>query len=218
MRHRIFIAINFPEEIKRGLHSCQEKIEELFTPYRNEVSGAGPIRWTKPENLHITLAFLGYLSDEELVEVLRITKEVASRHHPFSINLYKILYGPPKMPYSETKSLTGRRDKIANRPPRMIWVEGEKSKELANLQIDLEKSLTSSGKIKFEPEERSFTCHITLARIRRWEFRQIEPEERPEVNEEINLSFEVNSIEVMESQLKRAGPEYTVLESAPLGK
>jgi len=201
MRHRIFIAINLPEEIKRKLLEYENKIEELFTPYRNEVSGTGPVRWTKPENLHITLAFLGYISDEELVEVLRITKEVALRHKPFLINLNKILYGPPK-----------------KMPPRMVWAEGEKSKELANLQIDLEKSLTSSGKIKFEPEERSFTCHITLARIKQWEFRQIEPDERPQVDEDISLSFDVNSIEVMESQLKRAGPEYTVLESAPLGK
>ncbi|PIX88575.1 MAG: hypothetical protein COZ30_00470, partial [Candidatus Nealsonbacteria bacterium CG_4_10_14_3_um_filter_36_16] len=57
--------------------------------------------------------------------------------------------------------------------------------------------------------------HITLGRIKQWEFRQIEPEERPEVNEEINLTFEVNSIEVMESELKRGGSEYTILESFP---
>jgi len=189
MQHRIFIAINFPEEIKRELEKFQSRWPEL------------PIRWVKPENLHITLAFLGYLTDEELVEILRITKEVTQRHRPFSINLTKICYGPPK-----------------KTPPRMIWVEGEKSKDLANLQIDLEKSLTSSGKIKFEPEERSFTSHITLGRIRQWEFRQIEPEERPAVEEEISLSFDVSSIEVMESFLKRAGPEYEILERAELGK
>jgi len=188
MRHRIFIAINFPEDIKKELSSFQKKWPEL------------PIRWTKPENLHITLAFLGYISDEELVEILRITKEVAQRHRPFSINLTKICYGPPK------------------KPPRMVWVEGEKSKDLANLQIDLEKSLTSSEDIKFSPEERSFTLHITLGRIKQWEFRQIEPEERPDVEENISLSFEVNSIEVMESQLKRGGAEYTILESIPLSK
>ena len=206
MRHRIFIAINLPEDVKKRLADFQSQWPEL------------PARWTKPENLHITLAFLGYLTDEELVEILRITKEVAQRHQLFSINLNKICYGPPKMPYSETKSLTGRLDKVENRPPRMIWVEGEKSKDLANLQLDLEKSLTSSGKIKFEPEERSFTSHITLGRIRQWEFRQIEPEERPAVEEEISLSFDVSSIEVMESFLKRAGPEYEILERAELGK
>jgi len=189
MKHRIFIAINFPEEIKRELEKFQSRWPEL------------PIRWVKPENLHITLAFLGYLTDEELVEILRITKEVTSRHQPFSINLTKICYGPPK-----------------KTPPRMIWVEGEKSKDLANLQLDLEKFLTSSRKIKFETEERSFTSHITLGRLRQWEFRQIEPEERPNVETDISLSFEVSSIEVMESFLKRTGPEYEILERAELGK
>ena len=84
MKHRIFIAINLPENIKKELLSFQLKWPDL------------PIRWVGPENLHITLAFLGYLSDEELVEVLRITREVTQRHQPFSITLNKILYGPPK--------------------------------------------------------------------------------------------------------------------------
>ncbi len=44
----------------------------------------------------------------------------------------------------------------------------------------------------------------------------MEPEERLEVNEEIDLTFEVNSIEIMESQLKRGGAEYIVLESVLL--
>ena len=186
MRHRIFIAINLPENIKKELSSFQGKWPKL------------PVRWVKPENLHITLAFLGYLSDEELLEIIKITKEVASRNQPFSINLNKILYGPPK-----------------KMPPRMVWIEGEKSRELAKLQIDLENSLTGS-RISFEPEKREFKPHITLGRIRQWEFRQIEPEERPNVDEDISLNFEVNSIEVMESQLKRGGAEYMVLESAPL--
>ena len=185
MRHRIFIAINLPAEIKRELANFQSKWPEL------------PTRWTKPENLHITLAFLGYLSDEELFEVCKITKEVASGNPPFSINLIKICYGPPK--------------KI---PPRMVWAEGKKLKELANLKNDLENSLIE--RVYFSSENRTFSPHITLGRIRTWEFRQIEPEERPEINEEVNLSFEVNSIEVMESQLKRGGAEYTILESSPL--
>jgi len=188
MRHRIFIAINLPEEIKKELSSFQTKWPEL------------PCRWTKKENLHITLIFLGYLNDEELLEVLKITKEVASRNSPFSINLKKIIYGPPK-----------------KMPPRMVWAEGEKSEELGKLQKDLENSLlTSSIKGLPEPEARPYTPHITLGRIRAWEWRQIEPEERPKVAEEISLNFEVNSIEIMESQLKRGGPEYTTLESCPL--
>jgi len=187
-KRRIFIAINLPEKIKKKLMDYQSKWPNL------------PIRWIKPENLHLTLAFLGYLSDEELLEVLKITKEVASRNSSFLINLKKIIYGPPK-----------------KMPPRMVWAEGEKSEELGKLQKDLENSLLSSSfKGLPEPEARPYTPHITLGRIRAWEFRQIEPEERPKIAEEISLSFEVNSIEVMESVLKRGGAEYTILESCPL--
>lgn len=187
MKHRIFIAINFPENIKKKLADYQGKWPEL------------PIRWTKKDNLHITLIFLGYLSDEEIVEICNITKEVASKNSSFPINLKKILYGPPK-----------------KMPPRMVWAEGEKSEKLGKLQKDLENSLLTSSIKEVETESRPYTSHITLGRIKAWEFRQIEPEERPEVNEEINLSFEVNSIEVMESQLQREGPRYTILELCPL--
>jgi len=203
MRYRVFVAINLPENIKNKLAEYQEKRPDL------------PVRWTKKENLHITLMFLGYLIDEELLEVCNITKEIASKNQSFSINLKKIIYGPPK--------------KI---PPRLVWVEGEKSEELGKLQKDLENSFltsraTAKGKEEdlssspspvkgLESESRPYTSHLTLGRIKTWEFKQIEPEERPEINEDINLSFEVNSIEVMESQLKRTGPRYTILESCPL--
>ncbi len=183
MRHRVFIAINLPEDIKQQLFFYRSRWPEL------------PARWTKKENLHITLVFLGYVRDDELMDILGTVKTAVSKNQPFSINLKKICYGP-----------------IDKKPPRMIWAEGEKSAELAKLQRDLENSL--SGKAaQFEKEARAFAPHITLARLKPWEFRRIEPEERPEISEEISLSFEVNSIELMESVLKPKGPDYFVLES-----
>ena len=203
MRKRIFIAINLPEEIKNKLAFYQEKIEELFTPYRNEVSGAGPCRWTKKQNLHITLIFLGYLTDEEIPELCKIAKEVSSKYSQFTVNLNKICYGPPK-----------------KMPPRMIWVQGKKSKILSDLKEDLEKSLTENIRpaLSAKGRDREFSPHLTLGRIKTWQWRQIEPEDRPEVEEDISLSFNVNSIEVMESKLKRSGPEYTILESVELAQ
>ena len=190
MGHRIFIAINFPEDIKKKLADYQSKWPEL------------PIRWTKKDNLHITLVFLGDVSNDELVEICKITKEIASQNQPFSISLSKILYGPPK-----------------KMPPRMVWVEGEESEELGKLQTNLEKALNKNSTLRQNETsgaERPYIIHITLGRIRTWEFQRIEPEERPEVNEEINFFFNVNSIEIMESQLKKGGPQYTILESCPL--
>ena len=165
MGHRIFIAINLPQDIKKELSHYQSKWPEL------------PCRWTKEDNLHITLEFLGSVSDDELLRVFQDTEVLALKHEPFSITLNKICYGPPK-----------------KMPPRMIWVVGEKIKEW------------------------DLSPHITLGRIKAWEFRKIEPEERPPVDEDINLTFEVNSVEVMESILRRGGPAYTILKTCPLKK
>ena len=215
-RHRIFIAINLPENIKQKLVEYQKKIEESFTPHRPAFSGTGarPIKWTKIENLHITLDFIGYINNDELLDVCKIVKETAFKQPPFLINLTKICYGPTdKKLYSETSSLTGRPAISGNRPPKMIWAMGEKSKKFAFLKDDLDKSLSGSEKASFSAENRAFSPHITLGRIKQWEWKQIEPEERPVVNEDISLNFSVNSIEVMESILKRKGPEYIILES-----
>jgi 2'-5' RNA ligase len=188
MQKRIFIAINLPEKIKEELISFQEKFSEL------------PARWVKKENLHITLAFLGYLKDEEIPKIIEITKNVASKHNSFSIKIVKVAYGPPKIS-----------------PPRMVWAIGEKNENLWKLQENLKNSLIEMRIPQLEEEEgRGFIPHITLARIRKWEFKQMEPEERPEIDEDLNFSFEVKSVEVMESHLKRGGAEYTVLESLPL--
>ena len=114
-QHRIFIAINLPENIKKKLADFQKKWPEL------------PVRWTKLNDIHITLAFIGSVRNEELLDICKITKEVTSRHASFFVNLNKICYGPPK-----------------KMPPRMIWAEGEKSQEIAVLKNDLEKSLLDS--------------------------------------------------------------------------
>ena len=219
-KHRIFIAINLPEDIKKTLTDEQKKWQELFTPYQTESSGAGPARWVNSENIHITLVFLGHLDDEELVEVCKITKEVASRNSPFQVVLNKICYGPPR-PHTKREQLVideqvGEASSRYGVGARMVWALGEKSQEFAALRDDLEKSLVQSGAVSFSPENRAFSPHVTLARINQWEWRKIEPEERPEIEEEINLQFLVNSIELMESKLKRGGAEYTILQSYKL--
>ena len=184
-RHRIFIAINLPGDIKKVLSSYEKKWREL------------PAKWVNQDNLHITLIFLGDLTDLELGEVCVATKDVVEKYKSFNLNLNKISYGP--------------NEKL---PPKMIWVSGEKSKELLVLKNELESSLLE--KVNFRPENRGFTPHITLARISSFGFRAMEIEERPEVNENIDLTFTVESIDVMESVLKKTGPKYTIIESHQL--
>ncbi len=180
-KHRVFTAINLPENVKKELLSYREKWSDL------------PARWVNENSVHITLNFLGYVLSQDLMEIFNSVEGAALKHSCFYVKLNRICYGP--------------KGKV---PPRMVWAVGEASSELKNLKNDLDKSLDNY-------ENRGFTPHITLARIRAWDFKKIDPEERPEVLQDIDLSFGVKSIEVMESVLKRSGAEYSILQSYKLG-
>lgn len=181
-KHRIFIAINFPPEVKKEFLFYQKKWEDL------------PVRWTKEDNLHLTLVFIGYVEDEGLLKILETTRKIAKNSQPFSIHFQRVLLGPP------------------DRAPRMFWVEGEKNQELSVLKNNLEKELSG---LKSKQELREFKVHITIGRIKMLEWRQLQ--KKPRIEEKISLTVPVNSIEVMESKLKPTGPDYFVLESIKLG-
>ncbi len=175
-RHKIFIAINLPGDIRKVLARYEKKWTDL------------PAKWTPEENIHITLVFLGDMSD---------VQEVAARHNSIDIALNHVGYG------SDNKI-----------PPKMVWASGGKSIALSALKKDLEEALLE--KIHFVPEKRGFAPHVTLARISAFAWRAIEPEERPEVNETVDLLFTAESIEVMESEMGKGRPHYVVIESIPL--
>jgi 2'-5' RNA ligase len=183
MKRRIFVAVNLPDNIKKSLERIQEEHSDL------------PAKWTKTSNLHITMVFLGEVADEDLMDVFDKVSKVASENSSFSVRLESVTYGPPK--------------KI---PPRMVWANGKKSKELGKIQKELEESLSGI----LQEKERGYTPHITLARIKTWQWKGIDPEERPDMNQEINLNFDVVSIEVMESYFRKGGPQYEILESFEL--
>lgn len=186
MLHRIFLAINLPQEIKEKLFSFRGKWLDL------------PCRWIKKENLHLTLLFLGVLNDNQLKETISCAEEVSLRHPPLIINFEKICFGPDK-----------------KFPPRFIWAEAKKSQELARLQADLEETIYKNPAYKYKNREiQPYKPHITLARIKQWEFRRLE--EIPDIETKIDFSFEVNSLEIMESYLKRQGAQYEVLDSIQL--
>ncbi len=198
MKRRIFIAINLPEKVKKRLKEYQEKLEYAprATPAGEVLRGLS-VRWTKAPSLHLTLIFIGYVSDEQMLEACRVAREVASGKEPFFINFKRIVLGP--------------QGKI----PRMIWLEGAVSRELNELKKKLEEALISRDAGLQKVESRVFDPHITLARVKmkQWREAQINP---AEVEKKFEAQFEVNSIEVMESDLKYDGAEYATLESCPL--
>lgn len=70
MAHRLFFAINIPDHIRQELVQYQEQWRRY------------PVRWTKPENLHFTVLFLGTVDDERLAILRRKAKELLRDFQP----------------------------------------------------------------------------------------------------------------------------------------
>jgi len=185
MKKRVFIAVNLPERLKKQAKNFREKFDYL------------PVRWTKEESLHLTLVFIGYASDEQILEICRTLKEVAVETEPFLIKFKKIILGPP------------------NKTPRMIWVEGEANQALGELKNKLEERLLAENIGFGHRETRPLKPHITLARLKADRWRNLETP--PQIEENFNFEVPVQSIELMESDLKSDGAEYAIMESVELG-
>lgn len=190
------MAINLPETIKKELANEQLEIKNSFPMEAAEVVA----KWVAPENLHITLLFLGEVRDKEMPFLAKVVETAVKDISPIALQLTKICYGPAK--------------KI---PPQFIWLEIAANKTLEKLVASLCKELGSlqivRNRVPYNLYGRDFEGHVTLGRIKEWIWKRIDPEEQPEIVKEINLKFTANSIEIMQSQLKRTGPEYKILQS-----
>ena len=175
-----------------------ESIKKRLGDFREKWEGL-PVRWTKKDSLHLTLVFIGYVVDNEVYEVCKLVRGIAQKHEQFSLEFEKILYGPP------------------GKAPRMIWLKGRQSAKLSQVKDELENVLADfEGLSNFRVDGRSISSHITLARIKMGQ--RHDSDRLPKIEQEFRVSLPVATIDVMESDLKRDGAEYTVLESCPLGR
>ena len=186
-KRRLFIAINLPENVKKRLIDWRGS---MSTRLRQD---SGEVNWVRRGNLHITLIFIGYATDDETYDIAKKMRVIAKKHEAFNIKLERIITGPP------------------NKMPRMFWVEGEKNQELADLHSDLENEIQQLSGGKYG----AYRPHINLARFNYDIAKQITLSDWRE--DVFKAEIPVDSIQLMQSDLHRSGPEYTILESVNLG-
>jgi len=181
---RCFIAINIDEQIRKALGSLQNELQSKADIKKSDV------KWVKPEAMHLTLKFLGEIKDEQTVDVCNITKEVASRHKSFELDVESVGY-------------------FGGRSARVLWVgAGQDCENLLQLQNDLEQQLALAG---WPKETRKFSGHLTLCRVRNSKagFKLAQMTEK---YKDFNLgTIPADSVSVYQSQLTPKGPVYTVL-------
>jgi len=182
---RTFIAIELPEEIKAEIAALQDELRRA----RAEVS------WTKPENIHLTLKFLGEVEEQSVDRVTKACVEAARTATPFPLNVEEFGAFPS-----------------ANHP-RVLWVGlGGGVEEARRLQSELDERLAGIG---FEKDARAFSPHLTIGRVKSPKgakalFSRARAYPLPA------LSFTIREIVVMRSQLHPAGARYTPLAKAKL--
>jgi 2'-5' RNA ligase len=186
-RIRTFIGVDVGQDIRDRAVTLQETLAR----------SSNDVKWVEPENLHITLLFLGEVDDREVPAVCRAVSTQLEDQPAFSLTVE----GVGSFPNA--------------RRPRILWIGvGDGTQELCKIHDLLEPPLLALG--CYRREERKYTPHLTLGRVK---------SERPadRLSEAIAKQSGwhggqtgVKEIQVMSSTLGPKGPEYAVLSRARL--
>jgi 2'-5' RNA ligase len=189
---RAFIAIELPQH-------TQDAIERQTTRLRQTL-GNELIRWTPARNMHLTLKFLGDIAASHMEFLKQMLAREADSHPQFDLQIG----GLGSYPNS--------------RRPHVLWVGIHAPAELASLQKSIE---SSASRLGYEQEERAFSPHLTIGRVRQ----NADPAELPKIRAALdsiqlgNIGIaRVDSIHLIRSDLQPSGSIYTKLFSAPLSK
>ncbi len=188
---RSFIAIELPVELKREISRLQEQLK---------AGSRAPVRWVSPENIHLTLKFLGDIDAAVIDDIKDALQEAV-----WGISAIRL--------GAEGLGVFPNNTRV-----QVIWVglSGEIDR-LQKLQQSIDKELAKLG---FPAEKRGFSPHLTIARLRD----RANANERQDMGRLVentrfqsSLDFSVTSIHLMKSQLTREGPIYSRLGSVNLG-
>jgi 2'-5' RNA ligase len=188
---RTFIALALDESLHRYLDGIMHRMAR-------DLPG---LRWVDPRGIHLTLAFLGELNDQQVFEAINATELVAKTASPFDYRLSHLgIFGMPDR-------------------PRVIWIGVEESSgRLMHLHWQLNQELARRG---FAIDTRPFSPHLTLSRVKS----SLKAEEQQRLQrllagKDFPLSStvcHVQHISVMKSALSRTGASYTCLRNISLG-
>jgi 2'-5' RNA ligase len=169
-----------------------DEIRKKLAQPRDEKLVLGEVRWVAEENLHLTLKFLGEVEEKKVADVIAALERAASRHPPMTLVAHGLGFFPNL------------------RSPRVFWAGLEPNPTLSALSADVERECAALG---FEKEDRPFSGHITLARIRgRVKVaRESISSETPHFGD-----WPVREIVLVESKLSPKGAQYFPVAKAPM--
>jgi RNA 2',3'-cyclic 3'-phosphodiesterase len=183
---RLFIAISLPDDWKQILTQAEASIGWL---------GHG-VRWVEPHGMHLTLRFLGEVTEAQLPAVTSSITDACHGIVPFAMRIK----GTGVFPHAKK--------------PRIYWAGLEAPAVLLDLQTRIEERMTNLG---YEPDANPFRPHLTLARIK-------DPMGKQRMTDAL-LDYKMESAPVMVSEillirshLSSDGARYETLHRFPLAE
>ena len=188
---RAFIAIEIPLGIR-------EAVYKAITPLQKGLGAA--VRWVPMENMHLTLKFLGDVSPANVEMLSQMLYAEADLFHCFDLRLSGLSSFPNL------------------KRPRVIYIGIQAPSTLEALQRGID---SASRRLGYESEERGFSPHLTIGRVKQ-SVTATEQQAIRRALEETRIDLlgtaRVDSVYLYKSDLKPTGSVYTRLYSAPLKK
>jgi len=189
-RVRLFIAVRIPEQVKTEIVKTQQELRRSLT--------SGALRWTHPEQFHLTLRFLGSVDASRVEALTSSLQEACNGFAPLRLKAQAAGFFPNA------------------RAPRVLWVGiSDQQRQLPRLQEAMEAATLA---LTTEPREERFFAHVTLARIKSIERSEAETLSRlvGRLSEREFGEWTAGEIELMRSELSPSGDKYTVVAKSSL--
>jgi 2'-5' RNA ligase len=189
---RLFVALDPPEPVRRRIAAMQAELRRAAGRHADEV------RWVAPEDVHLTLQFLGAVPEERLEALRGALAAAAGEARPLALEL-KGAGGFPSA-----------------RRPRVVWAGvGGEVVPLASLAAGLGRRLAPLG---FPPEDRPLSPHLTLGRAREGRGAPGLGGALAQVASLEGAPWRAEALVLYRSHLSPAGARYQPLDRFPLGQ
>lgn len=188
---RLFVALPVPAQVKGALQEMQTRLETVLP--------RGSTAWTKPDNMHLTLRFLGEVAVERVPELRRRLREALTGCRALDLICERLGCFPEP------------------RYPRVIWawVHDQPHECLLRLQQTIDSAV---AEIVVAPAEARFVGHVTLARPK--QIKRSDAEKLGQFLEAASTTrfgvWHADAVELIRSELSPQGSRYTTLDVFPL--
>jgi 2'-5' RNA ligase len=174
-----------PEDVRAGLRHWQQELQSLLPSHS--------VRWTKPEQFHLTLKFLGNVPAADVPALSEAARAVCPAALPFRLRAEGVGFFPNHV------------------SPRVFWAD---IKNPDGRLLEFQRQLESAVERFAEKEEpKKFTAHVTLARFEKLSRGEAGKFAAQTQTDKVFGEWTAKEVQLMESKLTQAGALHAILDT-----